>query len=137
QHAVDTTFLSIAELDTSEGLRDLREKFDENLSLSSDLEDRKICRLMGMRAERLDVCGITAVCKKEMSCSREASQALRENINWPPDELDLITLNHSEDGTGFGAALAAVLTAGGETKGRSSKIAHIGSMNRDHQSIKK
>lgn len=146
EHAVDATFLSIAELDGSEGLRDMREGFKENFSLSPDLEERKICRylisLISMRAARLYACGIAAICKKNnaLKChvgvdgavfnkysgfKSRASQALREIFDWPPGELDLIALNPSEDKSGVGAALAAALALGCETKGRSSKLACI------------
>jgi hexokinase len=147
EHAVDATFLSVAELDPSEGLREMREEFEENFSLSPNLEGRKICRylisLISKRAARLYACGIAAICKKNnaLRChvgvdgavfnkysgfKWRASQALREIFEWPAEELDLIALNPSEDGSGVGAALAAALALGCETtKGRSSKIACI------------
>jgi hexokinase len=46
-----------------------------------------------------------------------ASKALRETFDWLPGELDLISLNPSEDGSGVGAALAAALALGTEYKG--------------------
>ncbi|KAJ5895989.1 Hexokinase [Penicillium subrubescens] len=116
EHAVDATFLSIAELDSSEVLRDLREEFEENFSLSPNLEEHKICRylisLIIMRAARLYACGIAASGFKS-----RASKALRETFDWLPGELDLISLNPSEDGSGVGAALAAALALGTEYKG--------------------
>jgi hexokinase len=136
----------IPQLDSSEGLGDLREEFEENFSLSPDLEERKICQylisLISMRAVRLYACRIAAICKKNnvLKChvgvdgavfnkysgfKSRASLALRHIFDWLSDELDLIALNPSEDGSGVGAALAAALTLGRETKGRSSKIACV------------
>lgn len=146
ENAVDATFLSIAELDSSEGLSDMRDEFEENLSLSPSTDDLKICRylisLISKRAARLYACGIAAICKKNntLKChvgvdgavfnkysgfKSRASQALREIFDWPAEELDLIALNPSEDGSGIGAALAAALATGRESRGRSSKIACI------------
>jgi hexokinase len=41
-----------------------------------------------------------------------ASQALREILDWPPGEVDLVALNAAEDGSGVGAALVASFTLG-------------------------
>jgi hexokinase len=144
--SVEAIFLSIAELDTSEDLKDTREEFQENLGLSPSLEDLKIClyliSLISKRAARLYACGIAAICKKNNACKchvgvdgavfnkysgfkSRASQALREIFDVAPDDLELIALNPSENGSGVGAALAAVLALGGEAKGRPSKIALI------------
>lgn len=144
--SVEAMFLSIAELDTSEDLKDTREEFQENLGLSPSLEDLKICQylisLISKRAARLYACGIAAICKKNNACQchvgvdgavfnkysgfkSRASQALREIFDVAPDDLELIALNPSENGSGVGAALAAVLALGGEAKGRPSKIALI------------
>ncbi|OOQ90278.1 Hexokinase [Penicillium brasilianum] len=146
EHAVDTTFLSIAELDITEGLREMRAEFEENFSLSPSMDDLKICRyligLIGKRAARLYACGIAAICKKTntLRChvgvdgavfnkysgfKSRASQALREIFDWPAEELDLIALNPSQDGSGVGAALAAALTTGCESRGRSAKTAFL------------
>lgn len=145
-NAVDATFLSIAELDTSEGLKETREEFEENFGLSPELEDLKICRylisLISKRAARLYACGIAAICKKNNTCNCHvgvdgavfnkysgfkwrASQALREIFDLAPEDFDLIALNPSEDGSGVGAALAAVLALECPPKGRPSKIACI------------
>jgi hexokinase len=144
--SVEAIFLSIAELDTSEDLKDTRKEFQENLGLSPSLEDLKIClyliSLISKRAARLYACGIAAICKKNNACKchvgvdgavfnkysgfkSRASQALREIFDVAPDDLELIALNPSENGSGVGAALAAVLALGGEAKGRPSKIALI------------
>ena len=144
--SVDATFLSIAELDSSENLKDTREEFQEKFGLSPSLEDLKICQyltgLISKRAARLYACGIAAICKKNKTCKchvgvdgavfnkykgfkSRASQALREIFDLASDDLELIALNPSEDGSGVGAALAAILALGGETKGKPSKIALI------------
>lgn len=146
ENAVDATFLSIAEIDVSEGLHDTRYEFEENFGLTPSLEDLKICRylisLVSKRAARLYACGIAAICKKNnvMKChvgvdgavfnkysgfKSRAAQALREILDWPAEELDLIALNPSEDGSGVGAALAAALSLGCDVKEKSSKIACI------------
>lgn len=143
---VEAAFLSIAEFDTSENLKDTRKEFQEKFGLSPSLEDLKICQylisLISKRAARLYACGIAAICKKNNTCKchvgvdgavfnkysgfkSRASQALREIFDVAPDDLELIVLNPSENGSGVGAALAALLALGGETKGRPCKIALI------------
>jgi hexokinase len=135
EYALDATFLSIAELDISEDLVDLREQFESSLSLSPVLEELKVCRyligLVATRAARLYACGIAAICKKKginkchvgvdgavfnkySGFKQRAAQALREIFDWPVNEPDLIMLNPSEDGSSVGAALAAALAIGGE-----------------------
>ena len=133
ENALEASFLSVAEMDITEGLQDMREEFEESLSLSPKLQDLKICRyligLVATRAARLYACGIAAICKKKSihSChvgvdgsvfnkysgfKSRAGQALREIFSWPPGEVDKIVLNASEDGSGVGAALAAALVLG-------------------------
>ncbi|KAJ5669348.1 Hexokinase [Penicillium macrosclerotiorum] len=141
ENTLDATFLSIGEMDISDTLDEMKEEFEENLSLSPELNDLKICRyligLIATRAARLYACGIAAICKKNKikKChvgvdgsvfnkysgfKARASQALREIFGWPPSELDLIALNASEDGSGVGAALSAALALG--CHGKNSKV---------------
>lgn len=130
ENALDATFLSIAEMDFSEDLEDMREEFESSLSLSPKLIELKVCRyligLIATRAARLYACGIAAICKKKgiKKChvgvdgsvfnkysgfKQRAAQGLRDIFDWPSHELDLIVLNPSEDGSSVGAALAAAL----------------------------
>ncbi|KAJ5557503.1 Hexokinase [Penicillium frequentans] len=137
ENSLEASFLSVAELDVSEDLGDMREEFTESLSLSPDLNDLKVCRyligLVATRAARLYACGIAAICKKKnmkrchigvdgsafnkySAFKGRAAQGLRDILDWPPDELDWIALNPSEDGSGVGAALAAALIIEGDHK---------------------
>ncbi|KAJ5560694.1 Hexokinase [Penicillium frequentans] len=137
ENSLEASFLSVAELDFSEDLGDMREEFTESLSLSPDLNDLKVCRyligLVATRAARLYACGIAAICKKKnmkrchigvngsafnkySAFKGRAAQGLRDIFDWPPDELDWIALNPSEDGSGVGAALAAALIIEGDHK---------------------
>jgi hexokinase len=135
ENTLEASFLSIAELDISEYLDDMRAEFKETLSLDPSLEELKACRyligLIGTRAARLYACGVAAIGKKKnlrrchvgvdgsvfnkySGFKGRAAQALREILDWPPHELDLISLNAAEDGSGVGAALAAALAMDGE-----------------------
>ena len=106
------------------------------------LDARQYQRIVGWNAIDQRWLDRAAICKKNKTCKchvgvdgavfnkyrgfkSRASQALREIFDLAPDDLELIALNPSEDGSGVGAALAAVLALGGETKGRPSKIALI------------
>lgn len=129
-NAVDAAFLSIAEMDISETLDEMREEFEDNFGFAPTVHEMKIVRyligLIATRAARLYACGIAAICKKNKinKChvgvdgavfnkfsgfKHRTSQALRDILDWPAGEVDLIDLNASEDGSGVGAALAASL----------------------------
>ncbi|KAJ5662842.1 Hexokinase [Penicillium longicatenatum] len=139
EKSLEASFLSVAELDLSEDLDDMREEFEGSLSLSPDLNDLKVCRyligLVATRAARLYACGIAAICKKKnikrchvgvdgsvfnksSGFKGRAAQGLRDIFDWPPDEQELIALNPSEDGSSVGAALAAALIIEGEQKAK-------------------
>ncbi|KAJ5083262.1 Hexokinase [Penicillium angulare] len=139
ENALEASFLSVAEMDVSEGLDDMREEFEESLSLSPEVYELRICRyligLVATRAARLYACGIAAICKKKnirrchvgvdgsvfnkySGFKGRAAQGLRDIFDWPPDELELIALNTAEDGSGVGAALAAALILEGEQKAK-------------------
>lgn len=139
ENALEASFLSVAELDLSTDLNDMREEFEDSLGLSPDVNELKICRyligLVATRAARLFACGIAAICKKNKlrKChigvdgslfnrysgfKDRAAQGLRDIFEWPSREVDLIALNPSEDGSGVGAALAASLATNGVGKRR-------------------
>ncbi|KAJ5256693.1 Hexokinase [Penicillium angulare] len=139
ENALEASFLSVAEMDVSDDLDDMREEFEESLSLSPKVYELKICRyligLVATRAARLYACGIAAICKKKnirrchvgvdgsvfnkySGFKGRAAQGLRDIFDWPPDELELIALNTAEDGSGVGAALAAALILEGEQKAK-------------------
>lgn len=138
ENALEASFLSIAELDISEGLTDMKDEFQENLGLETTLDELKACRyligLIATRAARLYACGIAAICKKKniSQChvgvdgavfnkysmfKGRAAQGLREIFDWQPGEVDLIALNAAEDGSGVGAALVASLSIDTEELG--------------------
>lgn len=142
ENALDATFLSSAELEFSEDLGGMREVFEISLSLKPMLHELKVCRyligLIATRAARLYACGIAAICKKKemrkyhvgmdgsmfkkySGFKQRAAQALREIFDWPSNELDLIVLIPSEDGSSVGAALAAALALDGNFEGDSGK----------------
>ena len=137
EKALEASFLSVAELDVTEQLDDMRQEFEATLSLTPSLDELKVCRyligLVATRAARLHACGIAAICKKQgirrchvgvdgsvfnkfSGFKGRAAQGLREILDWPPGELDLISLNPAEDGSSVGAALAAALVLKGEQK---------------------
>ena len=118
ENALEASFLSVAEVDISDGLTDMKAEFAEKLGLQTTLDELKTCRyligLLATRAARLYSCGIAAICKKKniRQChvgvdgavfnkysmfKGRASQGLREIFDWPPGELDLIVLNAAED----------------------------------------
>lgn len=143
ENSLEASFLSIAEMDISTDLGDMREEFEDTLSLSPSVHELKICRyLIGLvvtRAAHLFACGIAAICKKNKlrkchvgvdgsvfnkysGLKDRAAQALRDIFDWPSREVDLISLNPSEDGSGVGAALAASLAINGVGKKAASQI---------------
>ncbi|KAJ5570182.1 Hexokinase [Penicillium hispanicum] len=140
ENALEASFLSIAETDFSPGLDEMRKEFEKTLSLTPSLDELKACRylivLVGTRAARLYACGIAAIYKKKdlRKChvgvdgavfnryrgfKERALQGLRDIFDWPPGELELISLNPSEDGSSVGAALAAALVLKAEQKEKS------------------
>ncbi|KAJ5953674.1 Hexokinase [Penicillium verhagenii] len=139
ENSLEASFLSVGELDLSEDLDTMREEFEDTLSLKPALHELKICRyligLVATRAARLYACGIAAICKKKnmrrchvgvdgsvfnkySGFKGRAAQGLRDIFDWPPEELELIALNPSEDGSVVGAALAVALVLEGEEKAK-------------------
>ncbi|KAJ5757364.1 uncharacterized protein N7511_006058 [Penicillium nucicola] len=155
ENSLEASFLSIAEMDISEGLVDMKEEFEENLALHPTLDELKSCRyligLIATRAARLYACGIAAICKKRniRQChvgvdgslfnkysmfKGRAAQALREILDWPSGEMDLIALNAAEDGSGVGAALVACLTL--ELTASLSSLGKVCWMRLEHEVIR-
>lgn len=147
-YTLDARFLSHAEQDVSRDLHDMRNAFVETLNLNTSLDELKVCRylieLIATRAARLYACGIAAICKKQglASChigvdgsvfnkyhgfKQRAKQALREILDWSPNEPDSIILIPSEDGSSVGAALAAALATNGDHGG----MERIGTQNKE------
>lgn len=117
-------------MNISDGLDKMREEFEDKLSLSPAVDERKVCRyligLISTRVARLYACGIAAICKNNnlRKCQigvdgsvvnnysgfkDRASQALRDIFDWSPGYIGLIALNAAEDGSGVRATLAAAL----------------------------
>lgn len=88
---------------------------------------RRLAELIGTRAARLSACGPAAICKKKNieHChvgadgsvfnkyphfKARGAVALREILDWKPDEKDKVDIRPAEDGSGVGAALIAALT---------------------------
>lgn len=134
ENVVEASFLSVAEMDFSHDLDDMKAEFQDSLGLTPNMEELKICRyligLVATRAARVYSCGIAAICKKNnlhkchigvdgsvfhkyVGFKDRAAQGLRDIFDWSPHEVDRISLCSSEDGSSAGAALAAALTLGG------------------------
>ena len=130
-YSLDSAFLSAIEEDPFENLEDTHDLFEKRLGISpnsSELEViRRLAELIGTRAARLSSCGISAICKKKNieRChvgadgsvftkyphfKARGAQALREILDWKPNEPDKIIVLPAEDGSGVGAALIAALT---------------------------
>lgn len=128
---LDASFLAAIEDDPYENLLDTEELFERRLGIkptSSELELlRRLAELIGTRAARLSACGVAAICKKKNieRChvgadgsvftkyphfKARGAQALREILDWQPNEPDKVIVLPAEDGSGVGAALIAALT---------------------------
>lgn len=128
-YVMDSSFPSDFELDTSDDLSLVEERL-KSLGVNTTLLDRvvlkEIATAVGIRAARLAVCGIAAICKKRgyktAHCAADgsvydkypgfkerAAQALRDIFEWTQEE-DPIVIVHAEDGSGVGAAVIAALT---------------------------
>jgi hexokinase len=112
-------------------LQETQELFERELNIKPTLAElemiRRLAELIGTRAARLSACGVAAICKKKNieSChvgadgsvftkyphfKARGAQALREILDWAPNEKDKVTIMAAEDGSGVGAALIAALT---------------------------
>lgn len=130
-YSLDSSVLSAIEEDPFENLQETQELLEKKLNIKAvkpELElIRRLAELIGTRAARLSACGVAAICKKKNieSChvgadgsvfnkyphfKARGAQALREILDWAPDEKDKVVILPAEDGSGVGAALIAALT---------------------------
>ncbi|KAJ9384569.1 hypothetical protein DTO063F5_4639 [Paecilomyces variotii] len=130
-YSIDTSLLSAIEEDPFENLQETQELLEKQLGIKAvkpELElIRRLAELIGTRAARLSACGVAAICKKKNieSChvgadgsvfnkyphfKARGAQALREILDWAPNEKDKVVILPAEDGSGVGAALIAALT---------------------------
>ncbi|KAJ5809391.1 Hexokinase [Penicillium pulvis] len=130
-YLLDASFLAAIEEDPYENLSETVDLFDRELGIrptQPELEMvRRLAELIGTRAARLSACGVAAICTKKNidSChvgadgsvftkyphfKARGAQALREILDWAPNEKDKVTIMAAEDGSGVGAALIAALT---------------------------
>ncbi|KAJ6089995.1 hypothetical protein N7467_005211 [Penicillium canescens] len=130
-YLLDASFLAAIEEDPYENLSETLELFERTLSIRPTVPElemlRRLAELIGTRAARLSACGVAAICTKKNidSChvgadgsvftkyphfKARGAQALREILNWAPNEKDKVEILAAEDGSGVGAALIAALT---------------------------
>ncbi|KAJ5739910.1 Hexokinase [Penicillium manginii] len=130
-YLLDASFLAAIEEDPYENLSETADIFDRELGIrptDCELEMlRRLAELIGTRAARLSACGVAAICTKKNieSChvgadgsvftkyphfKARGAQALREILDWAPNEKDKVSIMAAEDGSGVGAALIAALT---------------------------
>ncbi|OJJ43289.1 hypothetical protein ASPZODRAFT_1193691 [Penicilliopsis zonata CBS 506.65] len=146
-YLLDSSFPAAIEQDPYENLQDTEELFERVLNIKptpAELElIRRLAELIGTRAARLSACGVAAICKKKniTSChvgadgsvftkyphfKARGAQALREILDWAPNEKDKVTIQAAEDGSGVGAALIAALTL---NRVKAGNLAGIRNMN--------
>ncbi|KAJ6007147.1 hypothetical protein N7499_000811 [Penicillium canescens] len=130
-YLLDASFLAAIEEDPYENLSETLELFERTLSIRPTVPElemlRRLAELIGTRAARLSACGVAAICTKKNidSChvgadgsvftkyphfKARGAQALREILDWAPNEKDKVEILAAEDGSGVGAALIAALT---------------------------
>ena len=130
-YTLDSSFLSHIEEDPFENLTETQDLFHRALGIKISRPEAELCRrlaeLIGTRAARLSACGPAAICKKKniKTChvgadgsvfnkyphfKARGAVALREILDWRPDEKDQVVILAAEDGSGVGAALIAALT---------------------------
>lgn len=130
-YILDASFLAAIEEDPYENLEETEELMERELNIKAtpaELEMiRRLAELIGTRAARLSACGVAAICTKKKidSChvgadgsvftkyphfKARGAKALREILDWAPEEKDKVTILAAEDGSGVGAALIAALT---------------------------
>jgi len=130
-YSLDASFLAAIEEDPFENLQETGELFERELGIRATKPELELCRrlaeLIGTRAARLSACGVAAICKKKNieRChvgadgsvftkyphfKARGAQALREILDWAPNEEDKVVILAAEDGSGVGAALIAALT---------------------------
>ncbi|RAL07587.1 putative hexokinase Kxk [Aspergillus homomorphus CBS 101889] len=130
-YLLDSSFLAAIEEDPYENLQETEELLERKLKIKATQPElemiRRLAELIGTRAARLSACGVAAICKKKNieSChvgadgsvftkyphfKARGAQALREILDWAPEEQDKVSIQAAEDGSGVGAALIAALT---------------------------
>ncbi|KAJ5762528.1 uncharacterized protein N7511_005910 [Penicillium nucicola] len=130
-YLLDASFLAAIEEDPYENLSETFDLFERTLKVRPTIPElemiRRLAELIGTRAARLSACGVAAICTKKKidSChvgadgsvftkyphfKARGAQALREILNWAPNEKDKVDILAAEDGSGVGAALIAALT---------------------------
>lgn len=130
RNILDSSFLSSIDEDASDTREVIDKLMRDKLNLDTTFPERKTTRyiveVVGTRSARLYSCGIAAICKKrDMESGKvgvdgsvfnyytrfrlRAAQALRGILDWPENSPDPIVFQHSEDGSGIGAALVAAL----------------------------
>lgn len=148
-YLLDASFLATIEDDPYENLQETSDAFEKHLGIKSTQTElemiRRLAELIGTRAARLSACGVAAICKKKKieSCHVGAdgsvftkyphfkprgAQALREILDWAPEEKDKVTIMAAEDGSGVGAALIAALTLKRFKAGNLAGIRDMGAM---------
>ncbi|BAO41703.1 Phosphotransferase [Kluyveromyces marxianus] len=132
-YVMDTTYPAKIEEDPFENLEDTYELFKTTLNIETTVIERKLIRklaeLVGTRAARLTVCGVSAICNKRgyteahiaadgsvfnkyPGYKEKAAQALKDIYDWKVEKMEdhPIKLVAAEDGSGVGAAIIAALT---------------------------
>ena len=148
-YLLDASVLANIEEDPYENLLETRDAFEKHLGLKPTQPEleliRRLAELIGTRAARLSACGVAAICKKKgiKSChvgadgsvftkyphfKARGAQALREMLDWAPDEKDQVSIMAAEDGSGVGAALIAALTLKRFKAGNLAGIRDMGAM---------
>lgn len=148
-YLLDASVLACIEDDPYENLLETRDVIEKSLGIQPTQPElemiRRLAELIGTRAARLSACGVAAICKKKniQSChvgadgsvftkyphfKARGAQALREILDWAPDEKDKVSILAAEDGSGVGAALIAALTLKRFKAGNLAGIRDMGSM---------
>ncbi|RMJ22135.1 hexokinase [Aspergillus sp. HF37] len=148
-YLLDASFLATIEEDPYENLSETSDAFKRILGIKTTQPElemiRRLAELIGTRAARLSACGVAAICKKKniQSCHVGAdgsvftkyphfkprgAQALREILDWAPEEKDKVSIMAAEDGSGVGAALIAALTIKRFKAGNQAGIRNMGAM---------
>ncbi|KAJ5894473.1 Hexokinase [Penicillium taxi] len=149
-YLLDASFLAAIEEDPFENLSETADLLEKELGICATLAElemiRRLAELIGTRAARISACGIAAICKKKQmqTCHVGAdgsvftkyphfkvrgAQALREILDWAPQDKDKVEILAAEDGSGVGAALIAALTLKRVKAGNLAGIRNVDTMN--------
>ncbi|KTW26447.1 hypothetical protein T552_02926 [Pneumocystis carinii B80] len=134
-YSLETSYLSIIELDTHEDLIETYKLFKTQFNIECTLFERriikKITELIAKRSAYLSACGIAAICKKKdiKECSvgvdgsvinkypgfkKKVCEALKCILESYGDKIRLVA---AQDGSGVGAAIIAAITTQRKKKG--------------------